>query len=228
MGYAQDSADAYKQDQSESYDHASSDVNDRQSNVRIVPDSLVRKMKKGKDFLYANDPNYWKKEKPRDNSALYKFLEAISGSIFLKGVLYFLLAVLVIFILYQVIAVNNFFIFSRPGKKKKSAGKSEEASANKENTDQKIRMAIDAGDYRSAIRLMYLNTLWLLNEKQLIRLHAKSTNYDYMKQMQQRKGAKEFQLVTRIYEYVWYGEFQPSEQQFKVICSNFNQFIATT
>jgi hypothetical protein len=212
-----DSVDNYKEDSSHNYD--------RQITVRAVPDSVVDKMQKQKEFLYANDPAYWKEEKPKDDGAFYKFLNTLSRSLFLKGVLYFLLALLIIFILYQVIAVNNFFIFSRSAKRKKVSGEMDEDGVGKDNIDEKIRMAINAGDYRGAIRLMYLNTLQSLNDKQLIRLHAKSTNYDYIQQMKQKKGENEFRLLTRIYEYVWYGEFQPSEQQFEIIHTSFNQFI---
>jgi hypothetical protein len=183
-------------------------------------------MQKEKEFLYANNAAFWREDKPRDDSAFFKFLEKISRSIFLKGVLYFLLAVLILFILYQVIAVNNFFIFSRSSKRKKTKGDPGEEQTDIHNIDEKIRTAISAGDYRGAIRLMYLNTLQSLSDKQLIRLHAKSTNYDYMQQMKQKKGESEFRLLTRTYEYVWYGEFQPSPQQFGIIHNNFNQFIA--
>lgn len=71
---------------------------------------------------------------------------------------------------------------------------------------------------------MYLKTLQLLHDNNLIRLNAKSTNRDYIRQMQKHKDAGQFRFLTRIYEYVWYGEFQPDEKQFGIIRNNFNKF----
>jgi hypothetical protein len=95
-----------------------------------------------------------------------------------------------------------------------------------DNIDEKIREAIQNGHYRTAIRLMYLKTLNVLNEKQMIALHSKSTNNDYIQQMQKQPAGNDFKMLTQIYEYVWYGEFQPSENQFRTIEVNFNRFIS--
>ena len=191
---------------------------------RAVPDSIAERMKKEKDFLYANDPAYWQKEKPRDDSALVNFLERIARSPVLKWVLYSFLALVIIFAIYQVMVVNDFFIFSRPGKKKMSGSGSDELIMD-DDLEQKIREAISQGHYRNATRLLYLKTLQELNEKGFIRLHAKLTNREYVSQMDKHKHGSEFRKLTRIYEFVWYGEFQPSEYQFEIIQNNFNNFI---
>ena len=93
-----------------------------------------------------------------------------------------------------------------------------------ENLDQHIREAIVNKNYRHAIRFMYLKTLKLLSDNHVITLHAKSTNQDYIRQMYKHDGLSQFRHLTRIYEYVWYGEFDPTEAQFEIISTNFNRF----
>lgn len=194
------------------------------TNIRTVPDSITQRMKKEKDFLYANDPSYWQMPKPEEKGAFVNFLESIGRSPLFKWSLYLFLAVIILIAIYQVMVVNDFFIFSRSGKKK-SQSKISEEEYSAENIDGIIQQAINNHDYRSAIRFMYLKTLQQLHERQLIRFHANATNLDYINQMHRQKEGGQFKLLTHIYEYVWYGEFQPTEQQFERIKTNFNLII---
>jgi hypothetical protein len=191
--------------------------------VRTVPDSVVEKMKKDKDFAYANDMSYWVRQAPRDRNWLDRMMSALSRSVALKFMLYALLTAAIIFGLYQVMVVNNFFILSRTKKTRNAKGETVEVSVN-ENLDQKINEAINSKSYRHAIRYMYLKTLKVLSDNNLITLHAKSTNQDYVRQLYNYDNLGQFRQLTRIYEYVWYGEFDPTEIQFDIIKTNFNRF----
>jgi hypothetical protein len=192
--------------------------------IRHVPDSVSENMKKQREFLYANDPSYWQAEKPKDDSFLRKLIDVL-GSPAMRIVWYIVLALIILFIIYQVAVVNNFFVLRRP-KKKTAAEEVDGEELTRDNIDAKIDEAISAGQYRLAIRYLYLKTLVVLNDKSLIRLHAKSTNNDYLNQMRQSPAFSEFASLTRIYEYVWYGEFVPGRQQFEKIHNNFHQFIS--
>lgn len=204
--------------------HAQNSVSyNKKNEVRAVPDSVAERMKKEKDFAYANDMSYWKQEAPRKRNGLDRMLSALSNSTALKVMLYSMLIASIIYILYQVMVVNNFFIFSR-GRRNKIAGNASDNESINENLDEKIKQAIDNRNYRHAIRFMYLNTLKVLSDNNLITLHAKSTNQDYIRQMYKHNNLGQFRQLTRIYEYVWYGEFDPTETQFGIIKTNFNRF----
>lgn len=192
--------------------------------LRVVPDSVTERMKKEKDFLYANDPSSWTEKKGERDNSFVKMIQAISRSPLLKWLIYLLVAAIIIYAIYQVMVVNDFFMFSRTHKKKK-AKQEEDDELLTDNIDEKISNAIENKEYRLAIRFLYLKTLQLLHESNSIKLHAKSTNQDYIRQMQQHSGISQFRLLTHIYEYVWYGEFHPSDIQFDAIRTNFDQFI---
>lgn len=195
----------------------------RRTEVRYVPDSVADKMKRDKEFAYANDMRYWQDEKPRQRNAFDKLLSALSQSTALKVILYALLTAAILYVVYHVMVVNNFFIFSR-GRRNKKANDRTDGDAMNENLDQLISDAVTAGNYRHAIRYMYLRTLKLLSENKVITLHAKSTNQDYIRQMYKHNSLSQFRHLTRIYEYVWYGEFDPTATQFDIIQTNFNKF----
>ncbi len=191
--------------------------------VRSVPDSVVEKMKKDKDFAYANDMSYWERRPPRERNWFDRMMSALSQSVALKFILYSLLTAVIIFGLYQVMVVNNFFILSRAKRNRNSKGEKAEESVS-ENLDQKINEAIYSKNYRHAIRYMYLKSLKVLSDNNLITLHSKSTNQDYIRQLYNYNNLGQFRQLTRIYEYVWYGEFDPTEIQFDIIKTNFNRF----
>ena len=192
--------------------------------VRSVPDSVVDRMKKDKDFVYANDMSYWKEEPPRKRSGFERMISAITQSVITKLVVYSLVIAAILYALYQVMVVNNFFIFSRARRRKNDGGdESGDAVAN-ENLDERINEAVSNKNYRNAIRYMYLKTLKVLSDNDIITLHAKSTNQDYIRQMYNHENVAQFRHLTRIYEYVWYGEFNPTEAQFDIISTNFNRF----
>lgn len=195
---------------------------DKRTEVRNVPDSVADKMKRDKDFAYANDMRYWD-EKPRQRSAFDKMLSALFESTALKVILYVLLITAILYVVYHVMVVNNFFIFSRSRRNKKQNDHSDGDAIN-ENLDQLINDASASGNYRHAIRYMYLRTLKMLSENNVITLHAKSTNQDYIRQMYKHNSLSQFRHLTRIYEYVWYGEFDPTETQFEIIRTNFKKF----
>lgn len=191
--------------------------------VRQVPDSVVQRMQKDPEFRYANDSSYWQKERAAEPGGFSRFLDTIARSAFLKVVLYIVLAIGIIFAIYQVMVANNFFIISRK-KRRRSTGEADAGDMTYENLDERILEEVNSGNYRQAVRYMYLKTLKLLSDYNFITLHAKSTNQDYVRQMNNHRGLGQFRQLTRIYEYVWYGEFDPSDSQFEIIRSNFNKF----
>lgn len=191
---------------------------------RAVPDSTVEKLKTDRDFLYANDSSYWSQNKKSNDSALLRWLFAIVSSPVFEMIIYILLVLLLLFIIYQVVIVNKLFVFSRSAKRR-SAGDIDDKDIRADDLDEKIRVAIDGNDHRLAIRWLYLKTLKFLHNKNQIALQAKATNQEYLRQMKQFPGFGAFGFLTRVYEYTWYGGFQPGKEQFDVIHENFNRFI---
>lgn len=193
--------------------------------LRKVPDSTVSRLKRDKAFAYANDDAYLEKEIPgqeSDESAWdggYQFFSSLGVRI----MMYVLLAAFLIFVIYRIIVVNNlYFISSR--KKLVHDDDGVEEDITDENIDERIRRAAGAGDYRTAIRYSYIKGLRLLNEKGWIRLHAQATNHDYVYQVSKYPVAGDFNFLTRVYDYVWYGEFAVNNEQYARLQTDFQKF----
>ncbi len=69
------------------------------------------------------------------------------------------------------------------------------------------------GDYRSAVRYLYLSTLLLLEERALLRYDRSKTNREYLRSIASQPGlASLLGDVIDIFDRVWYG-FQPISSQ---------------
>jgi hypothetical protein len=191
---------------------------------RDVPDSVTRKLKKQKEFAYANDPRYWANEPQHEEerdfwAGFYQFFESVT----VRTIAYSLLIAFFLFIIYRIIVVNKLFLFYS-SKKVKHHEQEEALNIEDEKLDEKIQKTTDEKNYRMAVRYMYLKALQLLNEKQWIHFHAEATNDEYVNQLRGHKLGTEFGFLTRVYDYVWYGEFTLTDEQFNIVNNNFRQF----
>lgn len=198
--------------------------------LRIVPDSTVSKLKKDKDFEYANNPDYWKKEKTKekkqDDSGGKSAVEGFNGFFSGDGIrlfFYVLIGGLLLWVIYRIVVVNNLFV-TRSSKTRKQEEEEQEEVLDTNSLDARISAAIAAGNYRAAVRFLFLKTLNGLHEKGWIRYHAQGTNHEYLGQVTPYGVGKEFRFLTHVYEYVWYGEFPLGEDQFKQVHQHFQQF----
>jgi hypothetical protein len=211
---------------------------------RTVPDSTVRRYKNQKDFEYANDPAYWDLEREKElkrkreqeerewerrqkdqeyKKGFWDYFNNFFAGDAIRIITYIVLGLFFLFVIYRIMVVNKLFLFYTSPKTKVNDG-GEEVDIEDENLDEKIRRAAEAGDHRQAVRFMYLKTLQLLNERQWIKYHVDATNYEYVLQMSKHKLGNDFSFLTRIYDYVWYGEFSLTQEQFDIVYNNFSHF----
>lgn len=190
---------------------------------RNVPDTVVTALQKKKEFEYANDPEYWlKHEKPDNESRSVGFLEWLFFNPFIKILMYILLAAVLLFAVYKIIVNNN--LFYRGAKKKQTEAAIDEDVEIETDLESKIAKAIQTKEYRKAIRYLYVKSLREMDQKNLIRYHAQATNYDYLAQVSEFRFAGTFSFLTQVYDYVWYGGFEISDEQFDKVLKDFNDF----
>jgi hypothetical protein len=92
------------------------------------------------------------------------------------------------------------------------------------NYQKEIDKALSNGNYRLAIRLMYLRLLKDLSRKNIIRYQQERTNFDYLLQLSSTAYYHDFFRVTRNYEYSWYGQFEVDKDKFDIIRNDFLHF----
>ena len=87
-----------------------------------------------------------------------------------------------------------------------------------------IDKAVTQQNYRLAVRLLYLRSLRQLADAGLIHWDVNKTNTIYINELIDAEQRLAFKLLTRQFEYVWYGEFIIDAQIFTKITALFNNF----
>ncbi|MGJ8732140.1 MAG: DUF4129 domain-containing protein, partial [Cellulophaga sp.] len=97
----------------------------------------------------------------------------------------------------------------------------EEHIIKNEDIQQLIKNALEDKNYRLAVRYYYLYILKIMSEKELIDWQLQKTNDDYQKELSQSKYATPFVTITRLYDYVWYGDFTIDESKYNKAAEEF-------
>lgn len=82
------------------------------------------------------------------------------------------------------------------------------------NIDRLIEEARKKGDYRLATRWWYLKILKKLTMENLISWKPYKTNFDYYRELQNTTYISGFKEASHVYEYVWYGQFDVTEDTY--------------
>ena len=85
---------------------------------------------------------------------------------------------------------------------------SEEILIKNEDLRALSEAAIKNQDFRLAVRYRYLQVLRLLIDRKLILWKSSKTNYDYQRELRESNFLGPFTEVTRIYNFVWYGNLE--------------------
>jgi hypothetical protein len=192
--------------------------------VREVPDSRVAAYQQSPDFVYANDSAYWKivpEKNPQWGEHLFKFLHSKAFQISL-----FLFSLLVVsYGIYRLAKENSFTWFNRRRKPVQSpdAGQDPEDIAGT-FLEEAILKYSEAGNYRMAVRYMYLRMIRFAAEKKVTAFSASATNADMVRAFQDPQQAGDFRFLATAYEYIFYGGFIPDNKQFDVLQHKFNRF----
>ena len=90
--------------------------------------------------------------------------------------------------------------------------------------EREIGKAVEAKNYRLAIRLWYLNTLKELADRKIIDYRQDRTDSEYVNSLSGGRFYTQFFRLTRNFEYTWYGQFRINENAFQVIQQDFYNF----
>jgi ABC-type multidrug transport system fused ATPase/permease subunit len=94
--------------------------------------------------------------------------------------------------------------------------------------DELLRKAIQSNNPRLSFRFSYLKLLKNLVEIQEINYKKNKSNYDYIKEINQREIKELFKEITIVFDYVWYGqkEYTLNEwERSKVVFNQLNELI---
>lgn len=80
-----------------------------------------------------------------------------------------------------------------------------------------LEEAMNNKNYRAAVRIYFMFILKDLSEKNLIKWKKDKTNYHYLLELRSHHIHDDFNSVVRIYDLVWYGDYQIGEAEFSQV-----------
>lgn len=95
------------------------------------------------------------------------------------------------------------------------------------NLPQLIHETKAAGNYRLAIRYYYLLLLKKLSEREIIHWHKDKTNSDYLYEIKNTSVKNDFEYLSYVYDYSWYGEFPIDDTAFNKAEKAFQKTLNT-
>jgi len=95
--------------------------------------------------------------------------------------------------------------------------------------DDEIEKAISQRNYKLGVRLLYLRSLKQLSDAGLIQWKIEKTNSAYLNEISNNDQRSSFSVLTRQFEYIWYGDFPvdgPSFQNLNTLFTDFKKMLS--
>ena len=189
---------------------------------RVIPDSLLERLRRDEAFWYANTA--FKKKRIENNTPRSSFLQQLIAQSWFRQLLWFLMIGSFCGVLLLFLSKSNISLFRTTPKLLVETKDVDYKTIFSIPYETEISKAILAGDYRSAIRLYYLQMLTLLSDKKKITYKEEFTNSDYLSQLYNTPYYTSFKMLTRHFDYAWYGRFLISPEAFNNIEAEFKTF----
>jgi len=153
---------------------------------------------------------------------VHEILSTPAGNTSLKIILILLGVAAVVFFIWKMTG-NRSGLFGSSGKK----GLNYEIGQEDIHTisfDDAIQDAVSKENYRLAVRLVYLYSLKLLSDQQLIDWKPGKTNTAYVYEMKAHTASGAFNQLTTAFEFAWYGGEAVSKEHYNDFDTSFQEF----
>ncbi len=94
-----------------------------------------------------------------------------------------------------------------------------------EDLSTAIRKAVSEGNFRLAVRYWYIHLLRFSDRNAIISYHPEKTNSDYVHEITNPDFKAKFTELSRIYDFVWYGELPIGERDYRHIAERFDHLV---
>jgi hypothetical protein len=190
---------------------------------RRLPEGYTEKLKKDKNFWYA-DADIKKNDKKQTPADKINYIP-LGQRTWVKTLLWLIIIGGFAAALMWYLAGSEVGLFR---KKQVPVDASDETDEMPQdifaiNYQKEIDKAAAQGNYRLAVRMMFLRLLKNLSDKNIINYRQDKTNLDYLTEMYASAYYSDFFRLTRHYEYSWYGKFDISYEAYQLIADEYDQ-----
>jgi hypothetical protein len=195
--------------------------------VRKLSNSEQQKLLSNTDYKYdrvgPTPKTPWERFKEWFWRQVDDLFSSKEGDITVRILEYILIAAAIILIIFLVLKNDMRALFYGKSATVAIDFKEFEDDIHKINFPELITDAISKKDYRKAVRLHFLFLLKELTDKNYITWQVGKTNNDYSMELSESKYSSRFKELSLLYEYIWYGDFEIDETNFKTTIVKFKE-----
>ncbi len=196
--------------------------------VRRIDSEKINEFQSDSDFDYARGvvpgKNLWEMFKEAVVKFIQKLFSFQVGRVNIVNILLYTICILAAsYAIYKLIQMQSQKVFV--SEKEKSL----DYSVHEENIhvldfEPLIAEATQQGQYRRAIRLIYLHALKKLSDARKIDWQPGKTNHDYMAELSDTRLKTGFGDLSYFFDYAWYGEFDVEEKHLLRVRETFDNW----
>lgn len=197
-------------------------------------EETIKEFKEDPKFDYAEvtaEDNWWTKFKRYIRLQWQRFMNWLFGdyeaplllAIFLDILPYLLLGLLLILILYLFTKINpGNYLFGTPPEAEIRFDEEEKIIKNRD-IKKLIDKAVSKENYRLAVRFHFLYVLQQLSREDLVVYDSAKTDEEYVNEIENAALKAQFKRVNRIYDFVWYGNFETTAEDYQKIKNEYQK-----
>lgn len=179
------------------------------------------------DFDYGSiaqyDETLWSRFKRWVRRQLSKIFDE-GGPIGFKILVYGLILLVLGALVYVLARSETSTLFRKRDRRRKLHADILDESIEISRIDELLQSAKVNRDFRSAVRLLYIQTLFQLEKQELLELEKSKTVHHYIQEFPLPDLKQMFVKMTSDFEYVWYGEYDVDDRGFGKIEQNITDF----
>ena len=100
-----------------------------------------------------------------------------------------------------------------------------EENLHESDLDRALRLALEAGNYKAAIRIYYLALIKDMSLKGLISWKKDKTNYNYVNELLDTPWHQDFSTATLAFERIWYGNVTVDKAKYELLTPRFQSLL---
>ncbi|WMJ71900.1 DUF4129 domain-containing protein [Cytophagaceae bacterium ABcell3] len=192
---------------------------------RFFDKEKIEEYRANKQFAYTLD------DAPRSPSWLERLLNYIFGDGDFSGManvgevlLWVAILALIVFVVFKLLKVD-FASLWRSDANVPAINSEEGELPSTPDLQMLLEKAVETQDFRNAVRYYYLIILQELGQRNFIRWAAEKTNRDYLSEIKNPSLKPGFRNVSSVFDHIWYGGFELSEERYKQIDHSFADFL---
>lgn len=194
---------------------------------RVPPMSTMENYANDSDFQYEGTPVNPESFRDRLLVFIFRMLNLLFGNpvgyFIIRVILYATIGALVIVLINQLIGGNLINIFNKKNSRESFSLNINEEELENMDLQSLLDDALTQSNFSSATRYLYLITLKMLHERNLITWGIEKTNIDYENELKGHPISSIFNSLTSYYEFVEYGDFSIDKVGYKDVDSLFNE-----